>query len=69
MITFEEYNISENMKKRVESLADTIANADNVKAMIAWNEYDDSRKGAKYDAKYLKKAKEIITKYKISVSK
>jgi hypothetical protein len=68
MNTFRQH-LTENMKKRVESLVNTIAQADNVKAMIAWNEYEDSRKGAKYDAKYLKKAKEVITKFKISVTK
>ena len=68
MNTFTQH-LNENMKKRVESLVNTIAQADNVKAMIAWNEYEDSRKGAKFDAKHLKKAKEVIVKFKISVSK
>jgi len=61
--------ITEDVKKDVERLVNTIANADNFKAMIAWNEYDDSRPGAKFDAKHLKKAKQIMTKFKISASK
>jgi hypothetical protein len=66
MKTFKTH-LHENISKRVDSLVNTIAKSDNFKAMIAWNEYDDSRKGAKYDQKHLKKAKEIITKFKIKV--
>jgi hypothetical protein len=61
--------INENMKKRVESLVGAIADSGNFKAMVAWNEYDDTRKGAKFDEKHLKKAKEIMTKYKVKVTK
>jgi hypothetical protein len=61
--------INENIHKRVESLVGTIADSGNFKAMVAWNEYDDTRKGAKFDAKHLKKAKEIMTKYKVKVTK
>ncbi len=68
MNTFKQH-LTENMKKRVESLVNTIAMSDNVKAMIAWNEYEDTRKGAKFDAKHLKKAKEIMMKFKVKVTK
>ena len=68
MKTFTQH-LTENMKKRVESLVNAIAMSDNVKAVISWNEYEDSRKGAKFDAKHLKKAKEIMTKYKVKVTK
>jgi len=72
MITYKdltEAKLNENMKKRVESIINTIDSSKNKNAMIAWNEYEDTRKGAKYDSKHLKKAKEIVTKFKISVSK
>jgi hypothetical protein len=68
MKTFTQH-LTENVHKRVESLVNAIAQSDNVKAMIAWNEYEDTRKGAKFDAKHLKKAKEIMTKFKVKVTK